>query len=76
MAWCACVCVCVCARSLRGCVVLDLCPFGDRKFACTGRAREVGVGRVLRGGKEKEKKWKNKVRNEGERAAGLINQFN
>jgi hypothetical protein len=32
-------------------VVLDLCPFGGRKCAFTGGAGDVGVGRVLRGGK-------------------------
>ena len=52
---------CVCALSLRAAVVLDLCPFGGRKCACAGRAK---VGRVLRSGKEKEKKWKDKVRME------------
>ena len=36
---CLCVSVCVressmCARFLRAVVVLDLCPFGGRKFAC------------------------------------------
>ena len=71
----ACVCGVVCARSLRGAVVtLDLCPFGGRKFACAGRAGDVGAGRVLRGGKEK--KWKNKVRNEGRTAAGLKTYLN
>ena len=42
--------VCVCARSLRGCVVLDLCPFGGRKCACA-----EGVGERWEGeGEEME----------------------
>jgi hypothetical protein len=56
-----CACVFMCALSLRAVVVLDLCPFGGRKFACTGGAGEVGVGRVL---KWKGEERKDKVRNE------------
>ena len=50
---CVCERVCVRAYSLRAEVLLDLCPFGGRKCACTGGAK---VGKVLRGEKEKEKK--------------------
>ena len=68
MVWCVCVCVCVCAcvfmcaLSLRAVVVLDLCPLAPRKFACTGGAGEVGVGRVKRSGKEKNGRKERRIR--------------
>jgi hypothetical protein len=47
--------VCVCAHFLvRAAVVLDLCPFGGRKCACTGGAGVGESGRVLKSGKGNE----------------------
>ena len=43
------VCVSVCAHSLRALVVIDLCFFGDRKFACVNR-KQMGEMRWSGGG--------------------------